>query len=85
MSSQSRALFSSQTVQADAASGTAPKQSPNRVLWDKLEAIARRKNWEWPMLGCLVPSSKLIKVQDIEFGPRVPANWQQYCIAYGEN
>ncbi|XP_067243505.1 uncharacterized protein [Chanodichthys erythropterus] len=61
---------------------------PNKVLWDKIEAVARQQNLGIAdvqvLVESLVPSSKLCRVQGIEFGPRAPVTWGQYCMAYSD-
>ncbi|XP_058611243.1 uncharacterized protein LOC131526775 isoform X1 [Onychostoma macrolepis] len=62
--------------------------SPNKVLWDKLEAVARQQNLGIAdvqyMVETLVPHSKLSRVQAIRVDPLVPDDWAEYCQAYRE-
>ncbi|XP_067304216.1 uncharacterized protein [Pseudorasbora parva] len=60
--------------------------SPNKVLWDKIEAIARQQNLGiadiQALVEGLIPTSKLKAVQTIRPHPFVPSDWTEYCEAY---
>lgn len=62
--------------------------NPNKKLWEKLEAFARQQNLGMAdiqsLVEGLVPTSKFRAVQAVNFHPRVPTDWTEFCEAYSD-